>query len=525
MSLLAHRRSAAKRSRAAAERPGRDEGSRLLPRVPTQRTGSESPGQVLGGQSLEESTEDSVRLSAQDRRYIAHLVIVDGGAASLAGIVAYLAAQARVGYGSFELMIASAVFPALWVACVAWMRAYEPRFLYVGPEEFRRVLHAALSVAVAGALCSYAFRLSLPRSYLLGLFVVVFAGTIAGRLVLRGALRRRRAAGSGWMRRVVVAGHDAEVRTVLAELARSRSHGYEAVGVCLVEESPSSAYDVPVCGGLSEIAAAVERLSADAAVVLPCHHLGPHALRRLGWDLERHGTQMLIAPGLMDVASQRATVSPAGGVALLHLEHAELTGIRRVVKEVFDRVVAAGALVLLLPVLACLMLAIRLDSPGPVLFRQERVGRGHEPFMLLKLRTMVTDAEHRRDELIDANEADGLLFKMRNDPRVTRVGRFLRRYSLDELPQLVNVLRGHMSLVGPRPPLPVEVQDYEDDVRRRMVVKPGITGLWQVSGRSDLPWDEGIRLDLRYVENWSLAMDIAILWRTWRAVVAHQGAY
>jgi exopolysaccharide biosynthesis polyprenyl glycosylphosphotransferase len=207
------------------------------------------------------------------------------------------------------------------------------------------------------------------------------------------------------------------------------------------------------------------------------------------------------------------------------VDHAELRGARRVVKGVMDRLAAALGLLLAGPLLLVLMAAVRLDSPGPALFRQQRVGRGNDRFTMLKLRTMTVDAEERREDLVGLNESDGALFKIRNDPRITRVGRMLRRFSLDELPQLVNVLRGEMSLVGPRPPLPSEVADYEYDVRRRLAVKPGLTGLWQVSGRSDLPWDEAVRLDLRYVDNWSPLLDLQILFKTGRAVLSRSGAY
>jgi exopolysaccharide biosynthesis polyprenyl glycosylphosphotransferase len=277
--------------------------------------------------------------------------------------------------------------------------------------------------------------------------------------------------------------------------------------------------------GADGIAEAARKARADAVMVLPCHHLEPARLRRLAWELEGTKTQMLVAPGLLDVAHWRATVAPVGALALLHVDHAELRGLRRVMKEAFDRIAAAAALVVLLPMLALLMLAVRCDSRGPVVFRQERVGKDDHRFMLLKLRTMVVDAEARRREMAGQNDAEGPLFKIRDDPRVTRIGRFLRRFSLDELPQLVNVLLGQMSLVGPRPPLPAEVERYDGDVRRRLAVKPGITGLWQVSGRSDLTWEEGVRLDLSYVENWSLRLDLVILSRTVRAVLAAEGAY
>jgi exopolysaccharide biosynthesis polyprenyl glycosylphosphotransferase len=227
----------------------------------------------------------------------------------------------------------------------------------------------------------------------------------------------------------------------------------------------------------------------------------------------------------MDVAGPRTTIRPVDGLPLLHVEHPKLSGGRRLVKELFDRLVAGTALILLSPLLLAIGLAIRFTSPGPALFRQARVGKDGTTFGVYKFRSMYADAEARLAELRRLNEHDGVLFKIRDDPRVTRLGKHLRRYSLDELPQLLNIVRGQMSLVGPRPPLRSEVDQYADDVHRRLVVKPGLTGLWQVSGRSDLSWDESVRLDLRYVENWSLAMDLLILWRTAFAVVKSSGAY
>jgi exopolysaccharide biosynthesis polyprenyl glycosylphosphotransferase len=529
MSLLANKGPAARRRAAALRRAGDVRGTRgSVHVVPIQRRPEDHQPEESPAAGRDQRRTGRERLKGEERRYITQLYVIDGAAAALSGLVAYMLLYPAVTgpyVSSTMFLLISALFPAVWIGAVGFMRAYEPRFLYTGREEFRRVLHATIAVGVAGALISYALHLQLSRQYLLTLTAVVLVSTVSGRYGHRTLLRVQRGAGSGWMRKVVVAGHEDEVRAVVSDLRRSPEHGYEVVGVCLVEETEPASYDVPVTAGITRIADTARRLSADGVVVLPCHHLGPSGLRRLGWDLEHDHTQMFVAPGLLDVARQRATLAPVGHLALLHVDHPELSGSRRLIKEVFDRTTAALALLVLLPFLGVLMLAVRLDSPGPVIFRQERVGRGHENFTLWKFRTMVTDAEHLRESLMAHNDADGMLFKIRNDPRVTRVGRFLRKYSLDELPQLVNVLLGHMSLVGPRPPLPAEVLGYEDDVRRRMVVKPGITGLWQVSGRSDLPWDEAVRLDLRYVENWSLAMDLAILWRTWRAVVDHDGAY
>jgi exopolysaccharide biosynthesis polyprenyl glycosylphosphotransferase len=248
-------------------------------------------------------------------------------------------------------------------------------------------------------------------------------------------------------------------------------------------------------------------------------------LRRLSWQLEGTGVDLLVAPGLVEVARPRLHIRPLDGLPLLAVEQPRFTGWPRLMKGLLDRAGAALAILLLAPVLLALAVAVRMSGPGPVFFRQQRIGQGGRPFRMIKFRSMVPDAERHLELLREANVSDGLLFKIREDPRVTPVGRWLRRYSLDELPQLFNVLGGSMSLVGPRPPLPEEVARYDSSVSRRLLVKPGLTGLWQISGRSDLPWEETVRLDLRYVENWSLALDALIIWKTGRAVLTGSGAY
>src|SRR6266496_621553 len=235
---------------------------------------------------------------------------------------------------------------------------------------------------------------------------------------------------------------------------------------------------------------------------------------------------LVVAPGLMEVAGPRLHIRPVTGLPLLHVEEPEFSGARRLVKGAVDRVVAAVALLLFSPLLLAIAAGIRLTSPGPAIFRQTRIGKDGREFTMVKFRTMVVDAEARRAELATDNErAEGVLFKIRRDPRITPVGRLLRKLSVDELPQRVNILLGQMSLVGPRPPLPEEAALYEADARRRLLVKPGLTGLWQVSGRSDLTWEEAVRLDLRYVENWSFTLDLMILWKTGGAIMRGRGAY
>jgi exopolysaccharide biosynthesis polyprenyl glycosylphosphotransferase len=273
------------------------------------------------------------------------------------------------------------------------------------------------------------------------------------------------------------------------------------------------------------VLSAVTLCGADTVAVVSSDRIGPEKLRSISWQLEGSATDLVVSPGLIEVAGPRLHIVPMAGLPLLHVEEPTFSGPSRFAKGAFDRGVAAVLLLGLWPVFIAIALAVRLTSRGPAFFQQTRVGRAGRDFTMVKFRSMYVDTEERLPELEGLSDGNGMLFKMRVDPRVTRVGQFLRKYSLDELPQLVNVLTGSMSLVGPRPPLPCEVVKYEAHVHRRLLVKPGLTGLWQISGRSDLTWQESVRLDLRYVENWSMAGDLLILWKTARAVIAGSGAY
>jgi exopolysaccharide biosynthesis polyprenyl glycosylphosphotransferase len=269
----------------------------------------------------------------------------------------------------------------------------------------------------------------------------------------------------------------------------------------------------------------VRRHDVETVALLPSPEWDAAALSRLSWALEKTSAELLLVPAVTEVVGPRMQLRPVEGLPLLHLAPPELRGGRRLTKAVLDRVGAVAGLVLLAPVLLGIALLVKATGPGPVLYRQERVGREGRPFSMLKFRTMVPGADRMVATLGGGNDGNGVLFKLKHDPRVTRVGRVLRRYSLDELPQLFNVVRGEMSLVGPRPPLPAEVERYGFAMRRRFLVKPGLTGLWQISGRSDLSWEESVRADVLYVENWSLAFDLMILWRTLGAVLRGSGAY
>ncbi|SKA33424.1 Undecaprenyl-phosphate galactose phosphotransferase, WbaP/exopolysaccharide biosynthesis polyprenyl glycosylphosphotransferase [Marinactinospora thermotolerans DSM 45154] len=464
------------------------------------------------------------------RSYVRALLAVDMGAAAVAGLGVAQTRFADVvpAPATSPYVMLSLALPLLWAAVIAVAGGYERRFIGVGTEEFRRVLTAGATLTATVAITAYTSQTDVARGYVL----VALPATTLLSLVLRYALRKRlhrmRTRGA-CMRRVVVVGHREAARELIRQFRSEPYHGMNVVGVCLPGSwDDSGVTDVdgcPVYGDFSIIPAVVGVVRADTVAVLSCPEMDGVELRRLAWELEKSGTDLTVAPALMEVAGPRTTIRPVAGLPLLHVEHPELAGVRRLVKGLFDRVAAACALVLLSPLFVVLALLIRMGGPGPALFRQTRVGKDGAEFTVYKFRTMVVGAEALKAVLRPRNEHDGVLFKMRKDPRVTPLGAWLRRYSLDELPQLFNVLLGHMSLVGPRPPLPEEVARYGHDVRRRLVVKPGMTGLWQVSGRSDLSWEESVRLDLRYVENWSLTLDVQILWKTCSAVIRGAGAY
>ncbi len=324
------------------------------------------------------------------------------------------------------------------------------------------------------------------------------------------------------------------VRDLIARTKAAPHVGWRVDAICTVDGAGDSGTNghsgmevdgVSVIGTLDELADHVRRGGYRIVAITADPYWSPRRLQQLAWKLEGSGAEMVVAPTLMEVAGPRLHVSGVLGMPLLRVSAPAFTGVRRVVKGVVDRVGAFLLLTVGVPVMAVAAAAILVDSRGGVFYKQRRVGKDGKEFTILKFRTMVRDADRLKKNLTEANEGAGVLFKMRRDPRVTRVGAILRRYSIDELPQLFNVLTGAMSLVGPRPPLPEESARYEADVRRRLLVKPGLTGLWQVSGRSDLPWEEAVRLDLRYVEDWSLALDAMILWKTFRAVLGGQGAY
>ncbi|NUO60262.1 MAG: sugar transferase [Hamadaea sp.] len=458
-----------------------------------------------------------------ETRYQLSLILADFLVGLGAGWLAFHLRFSQLTSYTRIYFVVSALLPVALVLVLALARAYDTRFLYVGTDEYDRVIRGGLALTAGIAIVSYALELPTARTYVLVALPAATATVIVARFALRKRLHRRRLRGE-CLRRVIVVGHELAVVAITHQLRRERFHGLDVVGACVPEDGDGQV-GLPVFGNFDEVAEAVRRAGADTVIVLSCPELDGHRLRRLAWRLEGDDVDLIVASALMDVAGDRTTLRPVDGLPMLHVDHPRLSGGSRVVKELVDRVGAALLIGLLSPLFGFIAWRIRRDSPGPVLFRQVRVGRDGREFRIYKFRTMHVDAEARLSELRHLNENDRVLFKIRDDPRVTDVGRWLRRLSLDELPQLFNVLAGQMSLVGPRPPLPQEVAMYHDDVLRRLAVKPGMTGLWQVSGRSDLPWEEAVRLDLRYVENWSLSLDLVILLRTLTAVVRTSGAY
>ncbi|MGP9489745.1 sugar transferase [Glutamicibacter sp. AOP3-A1-12] len=396
--------------------------------------------------------------------------------------------------------------------------------LGVGSEEYKRVLSASLFTAGIVSIASMAGSLEVGRE-------LVLAGILPGTLMLlfsRWMMRRvlhMRAKQGATLHRVIVVGEATDL-TYLARQISAKSAGmYQIVGLIEDTNTPVAVDDVPVSYSLDDLDYMIKIHGADSVMVAGTLNDGPEAVKNLGWRLEKTKTELILASNLTNVAGPRIHMRPVEGLPLMHVEPPAFDGARMWAKRILDMVLSVSALLVLIPVLALIALAIRIDSAGPVLFAQRRVGKDGQEFTMLKFRTMVVDAEAQLKDLKGSNEGAGPLFKLKNDPRVTRIGKVLRKLSLDELPQIVNVMRGDMSLVGPRPPLRTEVDCYEQHTFRRLLIKPGLTGLWQVNGRSDLSWDDSVRLDLYYVENWSVVGDLIIMWHTFKAMVRPQGAY
>jgi exopolysaccharide biosynthesis polyprenyl glycosylphosphotransferase len=461
------------------------------------------------------------------RQFARQLVLADALCAMVAIAVGW---AVRVGFPSDSYTAGyvawSVALTLAWLICLQAVGAYEIRRLTSGAREYQRVLRGSANLAAMIAIGGYVAGVVLARIFVLIVFPTGALLMLLTRYFARRQVHLRRMHGQ-WTSAVLAVGTSESVRHLAEVTARNPHTGLVVVGACVEDrEAGEELYrGVPVLGGVDQTAAIAERLNVDIVAVAGSG-LGPRRIRELGWALEGTGRNMVMAPGLTEVAGPRVHVSPVEGLPLMWVDQPQFTGLRRVVKRALD-IVGAGLLLLLgAPFLLLIGLLVRITSRGPALYRSTRMGEHGREFCVYKFRSMYADADRRKAELLQLNESDGgVLFKIRDDPRITRVGRLLRKFSIDELPQLLNVLNGSMSLVGPRPPLPDEVDRYHQDVRRRLLVKPGMTGLWQVSGRSDLTWDESVRLDLYYVENWSLGLDLTIIARTIWVVLRSRGAY
>ncbi|HET8600735.1 MAG TPA: sugar transferase [Segeticoccus sp.] len=460
--------------------------------------------------------------------YRHRVVLLDLASALLAVAIAVLA---RFGVApSAHYVVISLLIALSWLPVVYLTHGYEARYLGVGVEEYRALFRSALVLLTAVGFASFAFKQNVARVYVLVLIPCIFVLSLLMRRQMRRWLFRQRNSGRCQQRTIVV-GHPNTAMQLIRELRSSPGHALEVVAMCTSasvgsDELPEEVRDVPVHGSPTRILELVDSSGIDVVAVANDPDLSGYALRQLAWELEERGVDLLISPGIFEVAAPRLSIRSEASALLLHVDRPTTMGAKIALKHVLDKSLAIVLALVALPVLCGLALGVRLTSPGPVFFKQVRVGTRGRYFEMIKFRTMVVDAEAKLAEVAEGGHATNqVLFKRADDPRITRFGAFLRRYSLDELPQLINVIRGDMSLVGPRPPLPREVTLYEQDAFRRLRVQPGMTGLWQVSGRSDLSWEQSLRLDLWYVDNWSPMLDLQILWRTGRAVFAGSGAY
>jgi exopolysaccharide biosynthesis polyprenyl glycosylphosphotransferase len=421
-------------------------------------------------------------------------------------------------------VIASVVLMLVWHGVLTLAGTRDLKVYGAGPEEYKRVFNSTLLVFAVIAFFGYMVKFAVPRTYVVVLLPFGLVLLTLSRWSWRQWLLVRRQRGKMTHDAIIVGSIEA-VEHLAAVIGRNAVFGYRLAGACITTpRPPSHVAGVPVLGGVDGLTARVISSRTNAVIVTSSDATHPEMVRRLGWDLEGSEIEIIVAPSLANIAGPRVHIRPVAGLPLLHVEQPSYRGAQRWAKDLFDRVGGLCLLLMFAPALVALSIAIKLTNSGPVFFVQERVGRNGKTFGMIKFRSMVDGADAMLEDL-QPDTSNVVMFKMRDDPRVTRVGRFLRRYSLDELPQLLNVVKGDMSLVGPRPPLVSEVSDYAAEARRRLLVRPGMTGPWQISGRSDLDWEETMRLDLYYVENWSLVGDMLILWKTFRAVVSSAGAY
>lgn len=496
-----------------------------------------APPRRAGPYALPDAERSDVRALSGDawaRAYRARLRATDSIVVAVAVALGYferLVFEPKLFTEDSSLLrfaLGSVVVIVLWAVSLDVYRSRDLKVVGIGQDEYRRIVAAcftffgilAIAFVVGGVMSAQWFFIAAAPLGTLGLLL--------SRWLWRKWLIRQRAFGH-FLSRVVVVGKRKDVIKVIRQIDWNSGAAYAVVGA-VIDRADTDPDDgvlrgIQVHRGLDEVAEFAGTLACDGIVVAGQPTRSGDFIQDLAWELEGRSLELILATSLANVAGPRIHFRPVDGLPLLHVEIPQFAGGKHVAKRAMDVVLAAIALVVLSPILAVIAILVRLESEGPALFTQERVGRGGETFTIYKFRSMSVDAPELLAELLETSEGNGVLFKLRNDPRVTKLGRILRKYSLDELPQIWNVLVGDMSLVGPRPPLPVEVKEYEDRVRRRLYIKPGLTGMWQINGRSSLSWEDSVRLDLYYVENWSVVGDLMIMWRTLKVLVAPVGAY
>ncbi|UMB70696.1 sugar transferase [Mycobacterium paraterrae] len=501
----------------------------ITPNVPLQKT--LAPPVLPETQSVTSQSARRWQYQYSRRLRLTDAVIVCA-AVALAQFVRFGDSPHASVYSGEMMTVFSVVFAALWLTSITAFRARSIRIIGAGIEEYRRIVSASFWTFGIIAMVTLLAKIFLARGYLAVALPVGTLGLLASRALWRYYIAGQRVRGK-YQTMVLAIGDRKGVLHLIEELTRNPRAGYVVVGAGIPGYGPSRGkalavrgQQIPILGDESHALAAIARCKADTVALTGTERFGAQGIRQLMWRLETMDVDLVVAPGVMDVAEGRLALRPVAGFPLLHVEKPQYQGAKSFQKRAFDSCFALAALIGTAPLLIAAAIAIKLSSKGPVFYPSERIGLDGKPFTMLKFRTMVDGADRQIPQLLALNESEGgVLFKIREDPRVTSVGRILRRFSIDELPQFINVLKQDMSVVGPRPPLPREVLQYDGDVKRRLLVKPGVTGLWQVNGRSDLPWEESVRLDLSYVDNWSMASDFLLIAKTLKAVVASDGAY
>ncbi|MET7771863.1 sugar transferase [Nocardia sp. NPDC005366] len=429
--------------------------------------------------------------------------------------------------------VVSAVLAVSWMGFLIACSTRSPQVVGSGTEEYRRLVSATMRLFGVLAIISLIFQIEFARGYLAIALPLGLLGLMFSRLAWRLHTRSRRRSRGECLTAVLVVGPPEAAQAMAAAFSRDPATGYRVVGVCVPDGIPgsggyglhASGRSISVVGDDRSVLEAVRRSEADTVAVTATDYLGPAELRRMAWELDPLGVELVVAPGVADISGARLTNRLVAGMPMLHIAKPQYDRAKSTGKAVFDVCFSAAVLLAILPVLLVIAVAVKVTSPGPVFYLSERIGRGGKPFRMIKFRSMYTGADRRVAHLIEHNGGNPVFFKLKDDPRVTPVGRVIRKFSLDELPQFLNVLRGEMSVVGPRPQVQREVDTYDGEMRRRLLVKPGVTGLWQVSGRSDLSVEDSVRLDLSYVENWSMVLDLLLIAKTIGAVARGEGAY